>query len=90
MDGLTESLGAARRVRCGDTQQPGPRAPGSGSDSPLTRRTPGAVTQPADVYPAAELHAKVTTLPDPDLVGADAIRRMNLNYVRDPADPGEP
>ncbi|WP_229075044.1 hypothetical protein [Actinoplanes sp. DH11] len=48
------------------------------------------MTQPADVYPAAELHAKVTTLPDPDLVGADAIRRMNLNYVRDPADPGEP
>ena len=39
---------------------------------------------------SAELHAKVTTLPDPELVGADAIRRMNLNYVRDPADLDEP
>ncbi|GIE36085.1 esterase [Actinoplanes italicus] len=39
---------------------------------------------------SAELHAKVTTLPDPDLVGADAIHRMNLNYVRDPAGLGEP
>ena len=34
---------------------------------------------------SAELQAKVAALPDPDAVGADAIRRMNLNYVGKPA-----
>ncbi|GGN97895.1 esterase [Actinoplanes lobatus] len=38
----------------------------------------------------AELAAKVATLPDPDLVGAGSIRRMNLNYVREPSDLNEP
>jgi acetyl esterase len=38
----------------------------------------------------AELAAKVATLPDPDLVGAEAIRRMNLNYVWEPTDLNEP
>lgn len=33
----------------------------------------------------AELAAKVATLPNPELVGAEAISMMNLNYVRDPA-----
>jgi acetyl esterase len=39
---------------------------------------------------SAELAAKVRTLPRPDLVGPEAISRMNLNYVREPADLGEP
>jgi acetyl esterase len=38
----------------------------------------------------AELTAKVATLPDPGLVGAESIRRMNLNYVREPAALNEP
>ncbi|BBH70189.1 esterase [Actinoplanes sp. OR16] len=33
----------------------------------------------------AELAAKVATLPNADLIGAEAVSRMNLNYVRDPA-----
>ncbi|WP_433788695.1 alpha/beta hydrolase [Actinoplanes sp. CA-252034] len=39
---------------------------------------------------SAELAAKVATLPNPELVGADAISRMNLNYVRDPAALAQP
>jgi acetyl esterase len=39
---------------------------------------------------SAELAAKVRTLPDPELVGAEAIRRMNLNYVGEPARLREP
>ena len=39
---------------------------------------------------AAELAAKVATLPDPDAVGAEAVRRMNLHYVREPAALREP
>ena len=31
----------------------------------------------------AELASKVRTLPDPDAVGAAAVRRMNLHYVRE-------
>jgi acetyl esterase len=38
----------------------------------------------------AELAAKVRTLPDPDAVGAAAVRRMNLHYVREPAAVREP
>jgi len=37
----------------------------------------------------AELAAKVRTLPDPDAVGAEAVSRMNLHYVREPAALGE-
>ncbi|MFC4063570.1 alpha/beta hydrolase [Actinoplanes subglobosus] len=32
----------------------------------------------------AELAAKVATLPNPELIGAEAVSRMNLNYVRSP------
>jgi acetyl esterase len=39
---------------------------------------------------SAELRTKVATLPNPDLVGPDAIHRMNLNYVRNPAMLNEP
>lgn len=39
---------------------------------------------------SAELAAKVRTLPSPDLVGPESIRRMNLNYVQDPARLREP
>ena len=38
----------------------------------------------------AELAAKVATLPDPDAVGAEAVRRMNLHYVGEPAALREP
>lgn len=38
----------------------------------------------------AELAAKVATLPNPELVGARAISRMNLNYVRDAAALAQP
>ncbi|MBB2947249.1 acetyl esterase/lipase [Actinoplanes lutulentus] len=38
----------------------------------------------------AELAAKVATLPNADLIGAEAISRMNLNYVREPAALQEP
>jgi acetyl esterase len=38
----------------------------------------------------AELAAKVRTLPDPGAVGAEAVRRMNLHYVQDPAALAEP
>jgi acetyl esterase len=37
-----------------------------------------------------ELAAKVATLPNADLIGAEAIARMNLNYVRKPAALTEP
>jgi acetyl esterase len=39
---------------------------------------------------SAELAAKVATLPNPELIGAESVRRMNLNYVRDPAALAEP
>ncbi|WP_250007523.1 alpha/beta hydrolase [Actinoplanes sp. M2I2] len=38
----------------------------------------------------AELAAKVGTLPDADAIGAEAVSRMNLHYVRDPAALAEP
>jgi acetyl esterase len=38
----------------------------------------------------AELAAKVATLPNPELIGAESVRRMNLNYVRDRALLDEP
>ena len=76
--GATLTAGATLRLR--DTGQPLPQA------VVLVYPVLHAELPPM----AAELAAKVRTLPDPGAAGAEAVRRMNLHYVRGPAALSEP